>query len=125
MSTLATQKSVYQHVVYDSVGIERKFAEDMEANEAVKVYAKLPGWFKIPTPLGTYNPDWAVLVEIDGQEKLYFVVETKGSNWWDDLRHKEGAKIKCAEKHFQILDTEENPAKYIKATCLDDVMRHG
>ena len=124
-NTLETQKSVYQHVVYDSAGVERKFAEDLEANEAVKVYAKLPGWFKVPTPLGTYNPDWAVLVEIDGQEKLYFVVETKGSNWWDDLRHIEGAKIKCGEKHFKELAVGQNPARYIKATSVDDMMRHG
>jgi len=124
-NTLETQKSVYQHVVYDSAGVERRFAEDLEANEAVKVYAKLPGWFKVPTPLGTYNPDWAVLVEIDGQEKLYFVVETKGSNWWDDLRHREGAKIKCGEKHFAELAVGENPAQYIKATSVDDMMRHG
>lgn len=123
-NTLETQKSVYQHVVYDSAGIEKSFAEDLEANESVKLYAKLPGWFKVPTPLGTYNPDWAVLVEIDGQEKLYFVVETKGSNWWDDLRHKEGAKIKCGEKHFAAIAEGENPARYIKATSVDDMMSH-
>ena len=123
-NTLETQKSVFQHVVYDSAGIERKFAEDLEANEAVKVYAKLPGWFKVPTPLGTYNPDWAVLVEVDGEEKLYFVVETKGSSWWDDLRHKEGAKIKCGEKHFEAIATGDNPAKYIKATNVDEMMMH-
>ena len=87
-------------MVYDSAGIEKTFAEDLEKNEKVKVYAKLPSWFKIPTPLGTYNPDWAVVVEDEGKEKLYFVVETKGSSWWDDLRHLEGAKIKCGEKHF-------------------------
>jgi type III restriction enzyme len=72
-------KSVFEHVIYDSGGIERTFAEQLEKNEAVKIYAKLPGWFKVPTPLGTYNPDWAVLVEVDGDERLYFVVETKGS----------------------------------------------
>jgi type III restriction enzyme len=124
-NTLETQKSVYQHVVYDSAGIEKSFAEDLEANETVKVYAKLPGWFKVPTPLGTYNPDWAVLVEIDGQEKLYFVVETKGSSWWDDLRHKEGAKIKCGEKHFAAIAEGENPAKYIRATSVDIMLKHG
>lgn len=126
-NTLETKKdrSVYTHIVYDSAGVERRFAEDLEANEAVKVYAKLPGWFKVPTPLGTYNPDWAVLVEIDGHEKLYFVVETKSSNWWDDLRHREGAKIKCGEKHFAELAVGQNPAQYIKATSVDDMMRHG
>ena len=124
-NTLETQKSVYQYVVYDSTGVERKFAEDLDANEAVKVYAKLPGWFKVPTPLGTYNPDWAILVDVDGREKLYFVVETKGSTWLDDLRHMEAAKIECGEKHFAELSVGQNPAHYIKAASVDDMMRHG
>ncbi len=124
-NTLESGKSVYQRVVYDSAGVERKFAQDLENNEAVKVYAKLPGWFTVPTPLGTYNPDWAVLVENDGEEKLYFVVETKGSRWWDDLRHKEGAKIKCGEKHFAVLADTENPAKYVKAINVADMLSHG
>jgi len=124
-NTLETQKSVYRRVVYDSAGIEKRFAEDLEANETVKVYAKLPGWFKVSTPLGTYNPDWAVLVESDGQEKLYFVVETKSSNWWDDLRHAEVGKIKCGEEHFKVLAVRENSAEYIKATSVDDMMSHG
>jgi hypothetical protein len=55
-----TTKSVFEHVVYDSAGVERTFAEQLEKNESVKVYAKLPAWFKVPTPLGSYNPDWAV-----------------------------------------------------------------
>ena len=59
------------------------------------------------------------------EEKLYFVVETKGSNWWDDLRYKEGAKINCGEKHFEILVVGENPAQYIKATSVDEMMSHG
>lgn len=122
-NTLETQKSVYTHVVYDSAGIEKTFAEDLEKNEKVKVYAKLPSWFKIPTPLGTYNPDWAVVVEDDGEEKLYFVVETKGSTWWGDLRHAEGAKIKCGEKHFEeIAEDKDNPAQYIKATDVVGMM---
>ncbi len=124
-NTLETSKSVFERVIYDSAGVEKRFAEDLERNEAVKVYAKLPGWFKVPTPLGTYNPDWAVLVEIDGQEKLYFVVETKGSVWLDDLRHKEGAKIKCGEKHFAVLAEGDNPARYIKATSVDDMLKNG
>jgi type III restriction enzyme len=122
-NTLETKKSVYEHVIYDSAGVEKRFAEELESNEAVKVYAKLPGWFKVPTPLGTYNPDWAVVVEDDGQEKLYFVVETKGSGWWDDLRHKEGAKIACGKEHFAVLADRNNPAKYIKATKVDDLMK--
>lgn len=122
-NTLETQKSVYTHVVYDSGGVEKSFAEDLEKNEKVKVYAKLPAWFKVPTPLGTYNPDWAVVVEDDGEEKLFFVVETKGSTWWDDLRHLEGAKIKCGERHFEeIAQDTENPAQYIKATDVEGMM---
>ncbi|WP_420598302.1 type III restriction-modification system endonuclease [Neptuniibacter sp.] len=124
-NTLETQKSVYTHVVYDSAGIEKTFAEDLEKNEQVKVYAKLPAWFKISTPLGSYNPDWAVVVDDEGEEKLYFVVETKGSTWWDDLRHQEGAKIKCGELHFEELGKDaDNPAKYIKATDVDGMMGH-
>ena len=123
-NTLEVQKSVYERVVYDSAGVERKFAEDLEANEAVKVYAKLPAWFKVPTPLGTYNPDWAVLVEVDGHKKLYFVVETKGSEWLDDLRHKESDKIKCGQKHFEEIAVDSNPAKFIKAKDVDGMMRN-
>ena len=115
-------KSVFEHVVYDSGGVERTFAEQLEKNEAVKIYAKLPAWFKVPTPLGTYNPDWAVLVEVSGEERLYFVVETKGSLFTDDLRDNEAAKIICGEAHFKALATDPNPARYIKAMKIDDLM---
>ncbi|MEI8372324.1 MAG: DEAD/DEAH box helicase family protein [Planctomycetota bacterium] len=123
-NTLAVTKSVYEYVVYDSSGVEKTFAEQLEKNEAVKVYAKLPGWFKVPTPLGTYNPDWAVLIEIDGAERLYFVVETKASLFTDDLRDKESAKIKCGEAHFETLAVGEKPAKFIKARNIGDLMKH-
>ena len=123
-NTLETQKSVYTHVVYDSAGVEKIFAEDLEKNEAVKVYAKLPSWFKIPTPLGTYNPDWAVVVDDEGKEKLYFVVETKGSTWWGDLRHIEGAKILCGEKHFEEVANDDNPARYLRAVDVKGMMSH-
>ena len=116
-----TQKSVYQHVVYDSA-VERDFAEALEKNEAVKVYAKLPGWFKVPTPLGTYNPDWAVLIERDGQERLYFVVETKSSLIEGDLRDREGGKIKCGAAHFAALAVGENPAIYGKFKGVDGLI---
>ncbi len=117
-----TEKSVYEHVVYDSGGIEKTFAEQLEKNTSVKVYAKLPAWFKVPTPLGTYNPDWAVLVEAEGEERLYFVVETKGSLFADDLREAEAAKIACGAEHFKALATGANPARYIKATKVDDIL---
>ena len=123
-NTVSAIKSVYEQIIYNSAGVEKNFAEDLDANEAVKVYAKLPSWFQVPTPLGSYNPDWAVLIEDNGQERLYFVVETKGSNWWDDLRSNEGAKIRCGEKHFEEIATDKNPARYIRATSVDDVMGH-
>lgn len=118
---LNTEKSVYEHVVYDSA-VERDFAESLEKNEAVKVYAKLPGWFKVPTPLGTYNPDWAVLVTLDGQERLYFVVETKGGLFEDELRDRESGKIKCGAAHFTALTTEGQIARYVVARNMDDVL---
>jgi type III restriction enzyme len=116
------QKSVFEHVIYDSGGVERTFAEQLEKNEAVKIYAKLPGWFRVPTPLGSYNPDWAVMVEVSGEERLYFVVETKGSMFVDDLRDQEAAKIACGEAHFKALAVDPNPARYIKAAKIDDLM---
>lgn len=121
--SLEVTKGVFERVIYDSAGIEKGFAEDLEKNEAVKVYAKLPAWFKVPTPLGSYNPDWAVLIEKDGSERLYFVVETKGSLFKDDLRDKEGAKIHCGKQHFKAISVDANPARYVVATSLDDVFR--
>ncbi len=102
---LASTKGVHDHVVYDS-DVEAQFAEAFERNEDVKVYAKLPAWFQIDTPLGGYNPDWAVLVDRDGSERLYFVVESKGSLFSDALRPTEKAKIDCGRAHFQALGTD-------------------
>lgn len=118
---LNTEKSVYEHVVYDS-SIERDFAQALEHNDAVKVYAKLPGWFRIPTPLGSYNPDWAILVEQDGAERLYFVVETKSSLFNDDLRPVEQAKIDCGTAHFDLLATDEASLRFGRASSVDDVI---
>jgi type III restriction enzyme len=101
---IESDKSVYDHVVYDS-DTEAAFAQGLEANNRVKVYAKLPDWFKIETPIGTYNPDWAVLFEKDGDERLYLVVETKGNVHDDALRTTERMKIKCGEKHFEAVDS--------------------
>ena len=114
-------KSVYEQVVYDA-GTEATFADELEKNTAIKVYAKLPGWFTVPTPLGSYNPDWAVLVEKDGTERLYFVVETKSSQSAFDLRHDESAKIECGKAHFKALEARETPAKYIVARSVDDML---
>ncbi len=100
-----SHKSVFDHVVYDS-DVELKFATAFENSGDIKLYAKLPDWFKIDTPLGNYNPDWAVLIELDGKEKLYFVVETKSTLFIDALRTTEKAKILCGEKHFKALGNE-------------------
>jgi type III restriction enzyme len=114
-------KSVHEQVIYQS-DTERTFAEDLEKNEAIKLYAKLPGWFKIPTPLGTYNPDWAVLVDKPEGERLYLVVETKSGLFTDDLRDKESAKINCGKAHFQALAVGASPATYMVAKSVDDVL---
>lgn len=121
-SMVNANKGVHEQVIYQS-DTERTFAEQLEKNEAIKVYAKLPSWFQVPTPLGPYNPDWAVLVEKDGAEHLYFVVETKSSLFTDDLRDKESGKIRCGEAHFSELAKHNSPsARFIKATKLDDLM---
>ena len=114
-------KSIHEHVLIDS-DVEWEFADAMEKSEAIKLYAKLPNWFKVPTPLGGYNPDWAVLVEEDGAQRLYFVVETKGSLFTDDLRDKESAKIECGKAHFKALEAGESPARYVVARSLDDLL---
>ncbi len=118
---IPVEKSVYEQVVFDS-DVEARFADQLEKNLAIKVYAKLPGWFEVPTPLGRYNPDWAVLVEQDGEERIYFVVETKSSLFTEDLGDKESAKIECGKAHFKALSIGESPARYVVARSLDDVL---
>ena len=120
-NTMAASKSVYDHVVYDS-GNEAAFAASLEQFDAVKVYAKLPRWFQVPTPLGPYNPDWAVLIEDDGGERLYLVVETKGSAFLDDLRNAERAKVECGKAHFEALQVGESPARYRVAHTADELL---
>jgi type III restriction enzyme len=122
-SMIDANKSVHEQVIWQS-DTERTFAEQLEKNEAIKVYSKLPGWFRVPTPLGPYNPDWAVLVEKDGTERLYFVVETKGSLFTDDLRDQESAKIECGKAHFKALAVGENPAQYLVARNISDFLNH-
>ena len=99
---IESKKSVYEYVVYDS-GNEESFAKSFEDNKSIKLYAKLPNWFKIATPLGSYNPDWAVLIEEDSKDKLYFVLETKGNILSEALRPTEEAKIACGHRHFAAL----------------------
>lgn len=70
------------------------------------VYAKLPSWFRIDTPLGPYNPDWALVWEENGKQRLYFVVETKGGMFEDSIKATELAKIKCGKEHFNAIGSE-------------------
>ena len=75
----------------------------LDQSDQVKVFAKLPSKFKIDTPLGSYNPDWAYVEEVEGKQRVYFVMETKGKERGQN-RLSEEVKISCAEKHFQALD---------------------
>ena len=119
-NVVTAEKSVHEKVIYES-DTEARFADDLEKNDAVKLYAKLPGWFTVPTPLGSYNPDWAVLIDTDEGERLYFVVETKASTLLDDLRLAEYAKIECGKAHFEALQVRENPARYEVASSVDQL----
>lgn len=109
MMETTSNKYPFTHVVYDSDN-EASFAEQFENNKHILKYVKLPSKFKVPTPLGPYNPDWAVLVDKDGERKLYFVLETKRENLQvaldDDLRQNEKDKIYCGRKHFEALGTD-------------------
>ena len=110
-------KSLYSYVVYDSAGIEREFAKKLDMQEEVVVYAKLPPSFTIDTPLGSYNPDWAYVEESEGEERLYFVIETKGgTNVNPVMRPAEELKTACACKHFEALDLGSDFHYGIRAT---------
>ncbi len=98
-------KTPYDYVVYDSETVEKSFAKSLDNDPSVKMFFKFPSRFKIDTPIGSYNPDWAVYKQEDNTEKLYFVIETKGSTNSYDLRVKENLKIKCGKKHFEALHT--------------------
>lgn len=119
-NTLECRRSVYSHVIYDS-DIERKLAKDFDNHEEVKLFAKLPPEFKIPTPLGPYNPDWVVLIDRDGEEKLYFVVESKGGMFADALRPTEQGKIDCAKEHFKAVG---DGVKCFAADNYNEVTKH-
>ncbi len=124
-SMIDANKSVHEQVIYQSE-TERTFAEDLEKNEAIKVYAKLPAWFKVPTPLGPYNPDWAILVNSPEGERLYLVIETKnpsGLLLTEGLRDVERKKIDCGIAHFKALAVGDYPASYLVARTLDDVFK--
>lgn len=99
---LESQKGVYNYVKVDS-DTERKFKEELDQFEDVMVYTKLPSNFKISTPLGAYNPDWAIAFRDGSVKHVYFVAETKGSMSSLQLKGAELAKIECAKAHFKAL----------------------
>lgn len=103
----AKRASLYDHVLFESE-IERKFAQGLDDRDDVRLYVKLPKWFTVNTPIGEYNPDWAIVFEprdstgeSTGERLLYLVRETKDPDWRTSLRPDERRKIYCGERHFR------------------------
>jgi len=108
-----TAKSVYDYILYDS-GVEKRFAESLNALKDVKYFIKLPGWFQVPTPIGSYNPDWAILRK--NGDIVYMIRETKATKDQMQLRGFENAKIKCGARHFETIGVD-----YDVAISVDDL----
>ena len=109
VNAIRTNKHLYDHVVYDST-VEKKLAQNLEASTDVAVYVKLPSGFYISTPVGKYNPDWAIAFYEDHVKHIYFIAETKGDLASLELSHTsslEKAKIKCARQHFRAISSGE------------------
>jgi len=100
LTALQVNHSVYEYVVYDSE-VEREFAKRLDQREDIKLFVKLPGWFEIDTPVGKYNPDWAVMKH--DNQTLYLVRETKSTKDFLKLRTSEADKVRCGQKHFETL----------------------
>ena len=107
-------RTPYDYIPFDSE-IERDVAEKLDGNENVKFFCKLPNWFKVATPVGDYNPDWAVVLEQDC--KLYLVRETKSTHDRDKLREQEKRKIECGQAHFDCIGVD-----YKVATNIHEVL---
>lgn len=101
-----TQKTDFDYVVYDS-DVERQFAELLDSREDIKLFMKLPAKFKIDTPVGPYNPDWAIIKHEDGEDRIYMIRETKSTLDDSKLRPTELAKIKSATEHFKAIGIED------------------
>ena len=108
----------YDYIQYDS-NIELKTAHTLDGAENVKLFCKLPNWFTIPTPVGEYNPDWAVVLEDD--KKVYLIRETKTTHDSDKRRMEENLKILCGKAHFKALDDVD----YAVATTVAEVLAYG
>jgi len=100
LTALQVKHSLYEYVVYDSE-VEKEFARKLDQREDIKLFVKLPSWFEVDTPVGKYNPDWAI-VKQDGQA-LYLVRETKGTRDFLKLRTSEADKVRCGQKHFEAI----------------------
>jgi type III restriction enzyme len=117
------KRHIYDYVITDS-GIERKFVETLDTSTDVVVYAKLPRGFLIPTPVGDYNPDWAISFKEGVVKHVYFVAETKGSMSTMQLSKIEETKIKCARKFFEGINKKYEPenVKYDVVVSFDKLM---
>lgn len=108
VNAIESVKSLYDLVVLDSMGTEKNFAESLEHEDDVVVYTKLPRGFYINTPMGKYNPDWAVAFCEGSVKHVYFIAETKGTDDLpSDLRGTENSKIECARKHFAAISEKD------------------
>ncbi len=105
VNAMKTEKHLYDHIVYDSAG-ERDFAAELDASKSVAVYVKFPNGFYISTPVGRYNPDWAIAFYEGTVKHIYFVAETKGSMSTMQLRKIESSKIHCAREHFKTISSD-------------------
>lgn len=104
INAIESTKSLYDLVVLDSMNTEKHFAESLEHEDDVVVYTKLPNGFYINTPMGKYNPDWAVAFREGSVKHVYFVAETKGDDLRESqIRGSEGSKIECARRHFKAI----------------------
>lgn len=117
-ATEPLKRHIYDYVVTDSK-VEKEFAEKLDVSDEVVVYAKLPGGFFIPTPVGDYNPDWAISFKEGSVKHVYFIAETKGTMSSLELRGIEKRKIECARKFFEKL-AEANSGENVKYDVVTD-----
>lgn len=109
------QKTDFDFIQIDSEGVdapERQFAELLDSREDVKLFMKLPDKFKIDTPVGNYNPDWAIIKQVDGKDQIYMIRETKSTLDESKRRPSENAKIKAAKKHFDAIGITTDSVDY-------------
>lgn len=111
--SIESKKSVYERVVFDSEG-EKEFAKNLEINNRVILFTKLPPNFIVDTPLGDYHPDWAIVYKTDEGEKLYLISESKFVDNLENLRPSEQQKIVCGQKHFNAIDVNFKVATQLK-----------